>query len=105
MVSDPNALILQKSTYTDLNLKDAWLYYRNRAFSDYFGHLLRVFLYSTSHFMQESPSRRPLATFRLRRNVAAKFAARFYFFSDKRVFSRNLFIFKANFCQVDQQEI
>ena len=63
-----------------------------------------VFLYSTSNSMLELPSQRPLATFRLRRNVAAKFAARFLvFFQIIAFFSRNFFIFKANLCRIDQQ--
>ena len=63
-----------------------------------------VFLYSTSNSMLELPFWRPLATFRLRRNVAAKFAVRFFVFLDNCVFSRNFFIFKANLCRIDQQE-
>ena len=47
--------------------------------SVYFEHKFRMILYSTSNFTTEMPFRRRLATFRLRRNVAAKFIKIFFF--------------------------
>ena len=51
----------------------------NMPSSDYFEHKFRMILYSTSNFTTEIPFRRRLATFRLRRNVAARFIKIFFF--------------------------
>ena len=87
-----------------ITFKDDRLSYENKGSSDCVQHLEMMFFYSRSNFASEMSSRRGLATFRLRRNVAANFGARFVFFSVKCVYPRYLFIFKAQILSIDHQE-